>query len=124
MNNVETLIKLSEYSDVVKQVLSKDPNKLVKVHITRFYEMRYVKPISFFPNGNCGCVELNDDHAFGIRCDKLIWIEGSIEETQRYAVKIKKALLVYGNHKGSLESRLITFKETNKEHTRFTLSCI
>ena len=124
MNNVESLMKLSEYSDVVKQVLSKGSNNLVNVHITRFRESRHVKPVSFSPNGNCGCIELNGDHAFGIRCNKLIWIEGSIEETKRYAVNLRKALLVYGSHNGVLESRLITFKETIKEHTRFTLSCI
>lgn len=45
-----------------------------------------------------GCITLNDDSKFGIRCNHFMWAEGWIEGAEN-----NHAILVYGNHKGGLE---------------------
>lgn len=85
------------------------------------------EPFSFHPNGNCGCMLLNDDYAFGIRCDHLLWAEGQCEGIESFwtekDMKIAEekaergeygnynAILVYGNHKGTLRIKLLAFHE-------------
>lgn len=73
--------------------------------------------ISFHPNGNCGCLLLDDDYAFGISCDHLMWCEGNCEGTEAFwneadncanvSDSCYDAIMVYGNHKGSLCIKLL-----------------
>lgn len=50
----------------------------------------------FHPDGRSGCINLNDDYLFGIRCDHLIWMTG---EHEYFA---GRGVLLLGNHKGIL----------------------
>lgn len=62
--------------------------------------------LTFHPNGNCGCLLLNDDYAFGIRCDHLMWAEGTFEYENG------DAILIWGNHKGILYAEFLMFHKT------------
>lgn len=70
---------------------------------------------SFHPNGKCGCVELDDDYLFGIRCNHLIWIDGRCEGIEPFWTKEDheegkyESILLIGNHKGLVETRLLIF---------------
>ena len=61
------------------------------------------EPLSFHPNGKCGCVDMGDDYIFGIRCGHLIWFEGKCEYPDC------EAIIVCGNHKGIYMQKLIVF---------------
>ena len=90
-----------------------------------------VHDLTFHPNGNCGCILLDDAYAFGIRCDHLMWAEGNCEGVEgfwtdddhkiadeklgRKEHNIYNAILVYGNHKGGLFVNLLVFHETRVE---------
>ena len=52
-----------------------------------------MRNIMFHPNGKTGCITVDDDYIFGIRCDHLVWIEG-------YSEVFGNGYLVIGNHKG------------------------
>ena len=81
--------------------------------------------ISFHPNGYCGCIQSAYDYVFGIRCNHLMWAEGNCEGSESFWNTIDKtypliyddvdfvdtfrAVLVYGNHKGILTTKLIVF---------------
>jgi len=91
------------------------------------YQRNNMDDLSFHPNGNCGCILLDDDYAFGIRCDHLMWAEGKCEGIERFWTEnehkiaeekyerneydVYNAILVYGNHKGSLYIKLLVFHE-------------
>lgn len=49
--------------------------------------------LMFHPNGKTGCITVDDDYIFGIRCDHLVWIEG-------YSEIFGNGYLAIGNHKG------------------------
>ncbi len=53
-----------------------------------------------------GCITLNEESMFGIRCNHLMWAEGWIEGAEN-----NQTILVYGNHKGVLEIALLTIAE-------------
>lgn len=73
--------------------------------------------LSFHPNGNCGCILLDDDYAFGIRCNHLIWAEGNCEGTEDFWTEKDRqkseydTILIYGNHKGVIKNKLLAFQE-------------
>ena len=91
------------------------------------YNKLYVDTLSFHPNGNCGCILLDDDYAFGIRCNHLIWAEGDCEgieyfwteddhniaeeKSKRNEYDVYKSILVCGNHKGGLSTKLLVLHE-------------
>ena len=89
------------------------------------YRNYQIDDLSFHPNGNCGCILLNDDYAFGIRCDHLMWAEGNCEgieyfwtENDHSIARTKESLfesynmiIVYGNHKGGLYTKLLVLHE-------------
>ena len=67
-------------------------------------------------------METFDDYVFGIRCDHLMWAEGNCEgiepfwsmrdreyasDDDRDFVLKYKSILVFGNHKGILMTKLI-----------------
>lgn len=54
----------------------------------------------FHPNGNTGCIEVDDDYMFGIRCNHLIWIEG-------YSEIFGYGYFIVGNHKGATVTKLV-----------------
>ena len=92
---------------------------------------RKIDDLTFHPNGKCGCILLNDDYAFGIRCNHLMWAEGCCEgvepfwtendhkitkeKIERNEYDVYNAILVYGNHKGSLYTNLLVFHEAPTE---------
>ena len=68
------------------------------------------KLFTFHPNGNCGCLKLNDDYFLGIRCDHLMWCEGWCEHTDEILDTWENAddvLMFYGNHKGLFVAKVI-----------------
>lgn len=72
----------------------------------------YEDDVSFHPDGECGCVELDDDSLFGIRCDHLMWATGNTEGTDGFytyppKVNDRLGILLYGNHKGTLVVKLL-----------------
>jgi hypothetical protein len=98
------------------------------------------RELSFHPNGNSGCIHLPDDYMYGIRCDHLMWIEGSTEgceefwseADEKYADKqfdiwekydhaggydsrTYECILLIGNHKGTVNESLIVFHHTDDE---------
>ena len=91
------------------------------------YRNNQTDDLSFHPNGNCGCIQLDDDYAFDIRCNHLMWAEGVCEGSEYFWTEndhkvaenkyeqneheVYNVILVYGNHKGSLVTKLIVFHE-------------
>lgn len=74
---------------------------------------------AFHPNGNSGCVVMNDEYICDIRCEHLIWICGWHEHYGQ-TTKISKdkdrpewedyacsCVMLVGNHKGNLVVSLI-----------------
>ena len=102
------LLLLAEHSDLAKSML----NNYSKI---RYYDIfTYGSDVSydystFHPNGKCGCIEVDDDYLFGIRCNHLMWSEGEVESAEPCVKEDewKDAILIYGNHKGGLEIKLI-----------------
>ena len=103
MNNEESFRRLSEHSDMAKRLMAN--------HSIHIICLRGNDDFSFHPNGKCGCITLNDESMFGIRCNHLMWAEGWIEGAEN-----NLAILVYGNHKGVLEIVLLTFSEKEGEY--------
>ena len=60
--------------------------------------------LSFHPNGRCGTVLLNDNYMFSICCNHLMWADGDCE---LFGDNYLGAILVYGNHKGTLVSNML-----------------
>ena len=59
-----------------------------------------------------GCITLNEESMFGIRCNHFMWAEGWIEGSEN-----NHAILVYGNHKDVLEIVLLTIAEQEGNNT-------
>ena len=102
--------KLALVSEMAKK--HKDNYKVIELGEYLKKEDRYgivddfnsFQDFAFHPNGNCGCILVEDDYIFGIRCDHLIWIEGSCEDG-------KDVIIVFGNHKGSIRINFIVFNQ-------------
>ena len=102
----ESIEKLAIVCEYAKQFVKRGDYETFDI---RNFDGTYKECISFHPNGKCGCIELNDDYMFGIRCEHLIWAEGMCEGIEPFLVgKDKKTvILVYGNHKGTLVAKLL-----------------
>lgn len=90
-----------------------------------------VDDLTFHPNGKSGCILLDDDYAFNIRCDHLMWAEGWCEPNEKFWTEndhkiaekkfelgehdVYNTILIYGNHKGSLYIKLLVFHETSTD---------
>lgn len=101
-NDMNWLELLAEHSPVAKDIYDSGN---YKIHCINKEEC------NFHPNGDCGCIELNDDYLGNIhneevwlRCDHLMWCDGWVENEDNNCV------LLYGNHKGSFTMYLITHK--------------
>lgn len=105
----EDLEKLSAYSPLAKQIVESNLTKHCKeVTLIGSDIVEGLNEFSFHPNGKCGCVELNDDYMFGIRCNHLMWCDGECEGVEPFLDNpLGRAILVYGNHKGNLYMKLI-----------------
>lgn len=77
--------------------------------IDEFCCLNSFQGFAFHPNGNCGCILAEDDYIFGIRCDHLIWVEGSCEDIE--CEDEKDVIIVFGNHKGSIRINFIVFNQ-------------
>lgn len=74
---------------------------------------------SFHPNGMSGCLNIDDDYRFGIRCNHLIWVEGwceGYEEWWRKEEQKFNAILLMGNHKGHFMMKLVAIHNNNNEN--------
>ena len=102
MDYKESFKLLSEYSELAKQIRSEVKDSSTILHIRNVAHNIVDNTLSFHPNGKCGCIEVNDDYMFGIRCNHLMWAEGYIEGTEPFTddCEEKDVILVYGNHKG------------------------
>lgn len=97
----EDLEKLAQESQFAKEFLTSKRGECKEVELIEIGVIEGLGEFSFHPNGKCGCVELDDDYMFGIRCNHLMWSEGDYEGTESFLPhKEGKAILVYGNHKG------------------------
>ena len=98
---LRSMNKLSESSELAKEFLGEKS----------YFGMIDSEGSDFHPNGNCGCVELDDDYLFGIRCDHLMWMEGNVEDNYLWTKDLDsedaRAILVCGNHKGLFMSYII-----------------
>lgn len=92
-NYLNDFMTLAKYSDMANEMVASERNVYV-------IEGRDINGYDFHPTGNCGCIELNDEYMFGIRCDHFMWTEFWSEDDFN-------VILVYGNHKGELVSKLI-----------------
>lgn len=117
MVNKNDLKKLAEVSDMAKLFTDNEKCELVEImDMGVLHEPEF----SFHPNGKCGCIKLNDDYLFGIRCSHLMWAEGECEGVEEcfanyeteleedeyypedpYVKTIGNTILLYGNHKGT-----------------------
>jgi hypothetical protein len=91
--NIEKLVAVSSAA----QEIAKQTDSIKVTNVTDLTD------VTFHPNGECGCIELDDDYFLDIRCNHLIWMDGNVEDKDW-----SKAVLVCGNHKWSMEARLIT----------------
>lgn len=122
MKEKQSLMKLAEHSEYAKEMLDVNDNPLL---VTIFDSSNFpLEELTFHPNGKCGCVQLDDEYMFGIRCNYLMWAEGSVEGTELFWKKIKKrigfeiknrepffrnCIMIYGNHKGGMIMKLLVF---------------
>ena len=107
--------KLSKLSTLAREMYEK--NVHYKVHTiidwNKFptnQQMSYLsengESIGFHPTGPCGCILLDDEYFYDIRCEHLIFIEGW---TEGYC---RDSILLIGNHKGGMIQQLIIFDKT------------
>ena len=97
----DDIVTLAGHSDLAKGML----RKIDKVAIdTIVAPGKCGDDMPFHPNGRSGCVVTGDDYLFGIRCDHLMWAEGWVEDP------LADAIMLFGNHKGTLVIRLIVCK--------------
>ena len=69
---------------------------------------------SFHPNGNTGCIQVDDDYIFGIRCNHLIWMEGYCEGVEFWWEENDRkwdSILICGNHKGYFRIKMIVIHD-------------
>ena len=134
MNLIEDIKVLAENCDEAKKYLELDTTKycikLIDYWIPSISDTD--DSHNFHPNGECGCIELDDDYLFDIRCNHLMWATGyceylpgvygqhsdsdflidtlldndvmTIEEWEEHPSDI----LIYGNHKGGICCKLLT----------------
>ena len=108
--------KLAEKSEMVKKALNEKRN----FNLFTLYQLQkglLCNPhneFSLHPNGNCGCIELDDNYMFGIRCNHLMWsecwcegVEGFWDEDNLDEYDI---ILIYGNHKGLFTIKVLVIK--------------
>ena len=95
------LLELSRFSDVAKE-MANDTNEN---HVLVFFEPEIWEDNTFHPK-KCGCLEVNDDYKFGIRCNHLVWIEGYTENDDLGTIYLM------GNHKGTLTLYGISLYDT------------
>ena len=110
----------------IKDLLDKSPmakrlyeNYDLEVREGGIPEIYDEKELSFHPNGDCGCLEINDDYFYGIRCDHLIWIDGTCEGVEDFWNKKDlmglpngeelNMILTIGNHKGETTCQYLIF---------------
>lgn len=125
MVSKQDLEKLASVSDMAKLFTNNERCEIVDiVDLGVMHEPEF----SFHPNGKCGCIELIDDNMFGIRCNHLMWAEGSCEGVEHcfknyeteleddeyypddpYFKTIENTILLYGNHKGMLRMYLLFY---------------
>lgn len=65
--------------------------------------------IGFHPNGRSGCIFMNDEFLYGIRCNHLMWMDGYFEGS------FNPGLLLIGNHKGDLVIKAIIFERSQEQ---------
>jgi len=101
---------LSKHSDIARQMMEQNSSRIICL---RGRNGIYTNELSFHPNGKCGCIETNGKYMFGICCNHLMWAEGYVEGGEAFmkGIENNNVILVYGNHKGELESELLTFSE-------------
>lgn len=99
--NIEKDMQILAMSSEVAKELHKSGKEII---VQQVY-INDDEDFTFHPNGHCGCVLLEDEYIFGIRCDHLIWMEGWCE------IEAKgDSILVLGNHKGHTVTKLIYTK--------------
>jgi hypothetical protein len=114
----KNLIKLQQVSEMAKKFTDINKVRVYTLYDDRDTDFRKVDQFSFHPNGKCGCIELNDDDCFGIRCNHLMWAEGSCEGYEYFFNEEgydsdetrENVIIVYGNHKGWFVLNVIVYE--------------
>jgi len=108
--------ELSEKSEMVKKALKekRDFNLYTLYQIQEGLLCNSYNQFSLHPNGNCGCIELDDDYMFGIRCNHLMWSECCCEGVEDFwdedNLDEYDVILIYGNHKGEFTIKILVIK--------------
>lgn len=104
----KSLEKLMLVSKMASNILNSGIIRVVEVI---GYDVNpYQKNFTFHPNGNCGCIKLDDDYFLDIRCDHLMWAEGWCEmddELLNLWDNQMNVIFIYGNHKGTFKAQVI-----------------
>ena len=74
---------LAVHSNIAKKILN---NELEIIEDNNYSD--------FHPSNVCGCILLNDDYLFSIRCEHLMWIDG-------WSDTHGECVFICGNHKGN-----------------------
>lgn len=109
--------KLSEKSEMVKKALNEKRDfKLYTLYLLQDGLLcNPYNEFSLHPNGNCGCIELDDSNMFGIRCDHLMYCECWCEAVEEFwneddNLDNYNVILIYGNHKGLFTIKVLVIK--------------
>lgn len=106
MNTVESILKLTEQSEMAKRLAKEKSFKLITVGSR---SKGYDGLLTFHPNGKTGCIEMNDDYIFGIRCDHMIWVEGWCEDQEPFITEWgQECIMLLANHKGDFYTLILT----------------
>ena len=112
----KSLIKLQQVSEMAKKFT--DINKLNVATVYYGAGMDdFCTEFSFHPNGKCGCIGLKDENFLGIRCNHLMWAEGSCEgwdfcfkDKDYNDETYKNVIIIYGNDKGCFTLSVIFYE--------------
>ena len=105
---LQSLEKLASASETARKLLAKNNTQVVDVLSNDITDFGY--EFTFHPTGACGCLEMNDEYFLGIRCNHLMWAEGSCESSDSYIHSYngtENVLLIFGNHKGTFKAQAI-----------------
>ena len=126
----ESLLELAKQSKMFREHFKNKKNKFTIVNLYSNVETIDTTELSFHPNGQCGCIELDDDNLLGIRCNHWMWAEGTCEGIENFwkdcdrdfwyfhtefVKEPYQAIMFYGNHKGTLVIKLLVLHNSKKD---------
>lgn len=125
-NSLKDLALLADHSLIARQILESGFYRVIPLltYNNDYLDLdsKWEQQFAFHPNGKCGCINLDDNCLFNIRCDHFMWAEGNLERYEPFFTKFDfnedepilnekelDCVLCYGNHKGEFRMMLITY---------------